>query len=380
MTSHHDADAIVIGAGLAGLAISRQLHRLGVDFVTLEQRPAFTQEGFAINLPGNAIAALQDMGLGDGISALGCPTKRRAYRDHRGRLLFEVDEDRFWGPDFRPRCVKRSALAELLRTGLPATVLSMSSRLDGIGMDDNAITVTTTGLAGARALRGQIVIGADGVHSRTRTMALPDVRLRAALLSPSSWRFVAPDPGVDCWTVWAGPGAMFLLIPLGNGEVYGWACSADAIVQREYGLAGVFHDFPPEVRRIADFLDAHPRRLHHSPLEEVRPTVWGKERIVLIGDAAHATSPVWAQGGALAFEDANALGAILAGGADWSNAAVRLETVRRQRVGHVQSMTDKMSRAARLPAVVRNLLLPFVGPRRYRATYAPLRTEKQSPG
>jgi 2-polyprenyl-6-methoxyphenol hydroxylase-like FAD-dependent oxidoreductase len=172
--------------------------------------------------------------------------------------------------------------------------------------------------------------------------------------------------------VWAGPSGLFLLIPLGNGEVYGWASSD---VDAGHGLAHVFGQFPPEVRRTAAFLDAHPDSLHHSPLEEVRIPAWGNERVVLIGDAAHATAPVWAQGGALAFEDANALSAILAGTDDWSQAAARFEAVRRRRVAHVQAMTDKMSKAARLPAAIRNLLLPFVGPKNYRATYSPLRPE-----
>jgi 2-polyprenyl-6-methoxyphenol hydroxylase-like FAD-dependent oxidoreductase len=367
MKSTHHFDAIVVGGGLAGLAISRQLHEAGIGVVTLERRAAFANEGFAINLPGNAIAALQEMGLGERIAGMGRPTKRREYRDHRGRILFDIDEDAFWGQDCRPRCVKRNELMDLLRDGLPGSMFRMSSQVEGIAADASAVTVTT---ARQQAFTGRIVIGADGVHSRTRALVFPDAATRAAMLSPSSWRFLAPDPGIDCWTVWAGPSGLFLLIPLGNGEVYGWASSD---VDANHGLAHVFRQFPPEVRRTADFLDAHPDNIHHSPLEEVRIPSWGNERVVLIGDAAHATAPVWAQGGALAFEDANALSGILADGSDWSQAAARFEAVRRQRVAHVQAMTDKMSRAARLPAPIRNLLLPFVGPKSYRATYSPLR-------
>ena len=369
MKSNDQADAVVVGGGLAGLAVTRQLHRAGIDVVTLERRAAFANEGFAINLPGNAIAALAAMGFGERIATLGRPTKRREYRDHRGRILFDVDEDAFWGPAHRPRCVKRNELMDMLRDGLPATVFRMSSQVEGIAMEASTVTVTT---AGQQAFTGRIAIGADGVHSRTRALVFPDAATRAAMLSPSSWRFLAPDPGIDCWTVWAGPSGLFLLIPLGNGDVYGWASSN---VDASRGLADVFGQFPPEVRRTAGFVDAHPDSIHHSPLEEVRIPSWGNERVVLIGDAAHATAPVWAQGGALAFEDANTLSAILADGTDWSQAAARFEAARRERVAHVQAMTDKMSRAARMPTALRNLLLPFVGPKSYRATYAPLRPE-----
>jgi 2-polyprenyl-6-methoxyphenol hydroxylase-like FAD-dependent oxidoreductase len=193
--------------------------------------------------------------------------------------LFEVDEDAFWGMDDRPRCVMRSALAALLREGLPASALALDTRVEDIRTDDTSVTVTTAdtaGGAGTGAVRGRIVIGADGVHSRVRTLAFPDVRLRAALLSPWSWRFMAPDPGVDCWTVWAGPGAMFLLIPLGNGDVYGWASINDLAAHRKHGLRGMFRDFPAEVRRTGEFLAAQAGSLYHSPLEEVRPTVCGE--------------------------------------------------------------------------------------------------------
>ena len=369
MKSSHHTDAVVIGGGLAGLAVTRQLHKAGIDVVTLERRAAFANEGFAINLPGNAIAALEEMGLGERIATMGRPTKRREYRDHRGRILFEIDEDAFWGQACRPRCVKRNELMDMLRDGLPDTVFRMSSQVEGIAADASGVSVTT---ADEHAYTGRIVIGADGVHSRTRALVFPDAATRAAMLSPSSWRFLAPDPGIDCWTVWAGPSGLFLLIPLGNGEVYGWASSdSDA----SPGLAHVFRQFPSEVRQTAAFLDAHPDSIHHSPLEEVRIPAWGNERVVLIGDAAHATAPVWAQGGALAFEDANALSAILASRTNWSQAAARFEAARRERVAHVQAMTDKMSKAARLPAAIRNLLLPFVGPKNYRATYAPLRPQ-----
>lgn len=372
MSKHSNYEAIVVGGGLAGLAMRRRLHQAGLHHLTLERRAAFSSEGFAINLPGNAIAALHALGLKDQIETLGAPTRRREYRDQRGRILFEVDEDAFWGPALRPRCVKRSELMAALCEGLPEHSLRMACAVDEIVDDGTAATVVAQDGASFGA---RLVIGADGVHSRTRALAFPEAGIRSAVLSRASWRFIAPDPGIACWTVWAGPSALFLLIPLGNGEVYGWASdtSGKAHDAADGAIPDLFEAFPPEVVRTADFLRQHPGNVHQSPLAEVRLPRWGKDHVVLIGDAAHATAPVWAQGGALAFEDANALAGILAEGGDWRGAAARFEAERRQRVDHVQAMTDKMSKAARLPAAIRNLLLPFVGPKNYRATYGPLR-------
>jgi 2-polyprenyl-6-methoxyphenol hydroxylase-like FAD-dependent oxidoreductase len=370
--SSNNSKTIIVGAGLAGLAVSRQLHRAGLDVLTLEKRPAFAAEGFAINLPGNAIAALEQLGLGPQIAQIGSPTKRREYRDQRGKLLFDVDEDAFWGPIYRPRCVKRADLSALLRQDMPDTVFRMASEVEAITLHTAEVLVTDSN---THSHRGHFLIGADGVHSRVRALHFDEINVRTALLSPSSWRFIAPDPGIDCWTVWAGASALFLLIPLGNGEVYGWA-SVDAAAAEDgdgASLAYAFRQFPAAVRETARYLDANPLAAHHSPLEEVRMETWSRDRLALIGDAAHATAPVWAQGAAMAFEDANVLAHLLVTTPDWSRVGALFEAARRPRVEHVQAMTDKMSRAARLPSSIRNLILPFVGPKTYRATYGPLR-------
>jgi 2-polyprenyl-6-methoxyphenol hydroxylase-like FAD-dependent oxidoreductase len=83
---------------------------------------------------------------------------------------------------------------------------------------------------------------------------------------------------------------------------------------------------------------------------------------------------VWAQGAALAVEDALVLAELLATHKDWSQVGPAYERQRRPRVTHVQAMTDRLSRAAGLPTWLRDAILPFVGPRSYREAYRPLRT------
>jgi len=83
---------------------------------------------------------------------------------------------------------------------------------------------------------------------------------------------------------------------------------------------------------------------------------------------------VWAQGAALALEDAIVLADLLAGRSDWTGVGAEFERRRRPRVAHVQAATDKMSRLAGLPARLRDLVAPVLGPRAYREAYGPLRT------
>ena len=228
---------------------------------------------------------------------------------------------------------------------------------------------------GANTESYDFLVGADGVHSRVRTSVFGSGGSRAALLSAASWRFVTTNPGVDCWCVWSGAGGTLLLIPLDADRVYGYASATRGgpVDVDPHWLQSTFGDYPELVRHAVSSALAEPSSLYHSPVEEVRLQSWHRGRVVLIGDAAHATAPVWAQGAALAAEDALVLAALLAEHDDWATVGDEFERRRRPRVEHVQKMTDRLSRAAGLPGWLRDAVLPILGQRIYRETYAPLR-------
>ncbi|MEV6306375.1 FAD-dependent monooxygenase [Actinoplanes sp. NPDC051861] len=347
---------LVVGGGIAGLALARALIDRNVP-VEVVERNVDRGAGLAINLPGNAVTAFAALGID--LSSVGRPTRRREYRTSHGRLLFGVDEDAFWGTGAQPRCVRRSDLLALLGDGIPVRHATVTA-VDGLDVE----------FAGGERKTYEFVVGADGVRSAVRSAVFGGDGVRASLLSAASWRFMAPNPGVDCWTVWSGAGGAFLLIPVDGEEVYAYAsATAGGPVADDPGwLHSTFASFPSPVRAVL----AEPSSLIHSPIEEIRLPSWVSGRRVLIGDAAHATAPVWAQGAALAVEDALALSDLLAGG-DWDTVGARFEALRRERVAHVQAATDRFSRAAALPVWLRHLVMPVIGPKTYRETYAPLR-------
>ncbi len=363
---------LVAGGGIAGLAMTRALHRRGVPVLALERRTAQEDGGLAINLPGNAVQALGQLGLGDALRRVGSPVRRRAYRTHRGDLLFAVDEAAFWGEAACPRCLRRTDLQRLLAEDLPAETIRRGCTIRAVQATNAGVTVD---LGAGGVERGGLLVGADGVHSTVRRSAFGEQTTRAAVLGQASWRFMAPNPGVDAWTLWAGAGGLFLLIPVDHGEVYGWASISRAGADdRDLAkVRRVFDRFPRAVQDTLDRVLPHPGAIHHSPLEEVRIARWSEGRVLLAGDAAHATAPVWAQGAALALEDALVLAELVAQERDWTAVGPAYEARRRPRVAHVQAMTDRLSRTAAWPDWARNRLLPVIGPRSYRATYAPLR-------
>jgi 2-polyprenyl-6-methoxyphenol hydroxylase-like FAD-dependent oxidoreductase len=130
-----------------------------------------------VNLPGNAVRALAQLGVPDQALASGVPVRRREYRNGRGRLLFAVDDDRFWRDVGRPVCLRHGDLLDAL--ALPgAAVLEHAQAV--------AARPTTTGpeveLEGASSPRHyDFMIGADGVNSAMRKAVANDVLLLSAM-------------------------------------------------------------------------------------------------------------------------------------------------------------------------------------------------------
>ena len=372
---HHGSASrrvLVIGGGIAGFAMLRALDQRGIAAVLVERLNGPPDAGLGLNLPGNAVRALRDLGVGDALKQRGMPILRREYRNARGRLLFAVDEAGFWGPDAGSLCAYRGDVVELLRSGLAASAVRWETTVTGISEDGRQVEVA---LQDADPESYDYVVAADGVHSGIRTSIFGPGGQRAALLSATGWRFVTANPGVDCWSVWSGAAGTFLLIPVDAERVYGWASATKggAAGADPQWLWSTFADCPEPVSSALSSLRAEPASLYYSRVEEIRLDRWHHGRVVLIGDAAHATAPVWAQGAALAAEDALVLADLLAAREDWTTVGREFEARRRPRVEHVQKMTDRMSRSAALPGWLRDSILPVVGPRTYRETFGLLR-------
>jgi len=180
-------------------------------------------------------------------------------------------------------------------------------------------------------------------------LAVADDGLRPSSMTGTGWRFIADNPGIACWTACSGRDVTFLLIPVEEARVYGYAArtrGGTTGTDRSW-LALMAKGFPdPLGTAVAQALAGG--ELHHGPVDEVRLERWHNARLVLIGDAAHATGPVWAQGVAMALEDAVVLGELLARtpAEHWTGVGAAFERLRRPRVDHVQSATDRMSRLA----------------------------------
>src|SRR5205809_1963 len=134
-----DGPVVIVGGGIAGFALAQALHQRSIPAVVLDRLAGPPDAGLGLNLPGNAIQAIDALGFGDAIGRLGAPVRRREYRNARGRLLFSVDEDAFWGKESRSRCVRRAELLELLGTGLPAGTVRWNSPVTSVWLNPKGV-------------------------------------------------------------------------------------------------------------------------------------------------------------------------------------------------------------------------------------------------
>jgi 2-polyprenyl-6-methoxyphenol hydroxylase-like FAD-dependent oxidoreductase len=131
----------------------------------------------------------------------------------------------------------------------------------------------------------------------------------------------------------------------------------------------MFADFTPPVPAL--IAEMSPADVWFSPIEEVAPT-FTKGRVVLVGDAAHASSPNMAEGASLAIEDALVLAESLATGGDLGAALDAYRRRREPRVAHVQATTHRRDRLRYQPPLLREVTMRLIGHRIFRHHYAPL--------
>lgn len=324
--------AVVVGGGIGGLCAAIGLHRVGVEPLVLERADVLGEVGAGLSLWPNALSALDAIGVGAAVRAVGVTALSRAgIRLPDGKWLRHKHSG-----DVPVLMVHRADLHRVLCDALPADALRAGATVTGV--EDGTVTYRTGG--GERTVDADLVVAADGVHSVLRQRFWPDARVRFE--------------GRTVWRAVVGPGApaiedgltmdrdlQFGLLPLSNDRVYWFLTAAAERPDVRYS------DELAEVRRrvsgwhapIADVLDATKPDavLHHdiTVLDPLPGYVHG--RVALLGDAAHAQTPDLGQGACQAIEDAAVLAAAVAGG-DVPVGLTEYERLRRPR-------TQAMARA-----------------------------------
>jgi len=155
---------LIVGAGIAGLALARALRPRGITAEDVERTAEWEASGAGLDLHGNCARALDELGLWAEVAARANPIVRQRFLDHGGRQLADIDVRRYWDSVGGCVAITRGALHEVLRNGsadAPRLGLSVTD------VDDAGHARFSDGSTGEYDL----VVGADGVHSKVRSLA-----------------------------------------------------------------------------------------------------------------------------------------------------------------------------------------------------------------
>ncbi|PWU58758.1 FAD-binding monooxygenase [Micromonospora globispora] len=353
---------LVVGAGIAGLAVARALRLAGFRPDVTEKLPPTELVDTGLYLPGNAARALRRLDLDGPVRPLGRVIHRQRFLDAAGAPLCEVDLDALWAGVGECRALSWAELHRVLLTGAGGAVRH-GAELSAVELQPGRVSVGfTDGTSGEYDL----VVGADGPRSAVRTLAALGGPPRPA--GQVVYRSVVRGgPRIADWTALLGQRSGFLMVPIGAGRLYCYADEAGTVPPADplTRLGELFGDYGGPVPDVLGTLD----QVHVSVTEEIELGRWFHGRVLLIGDAAHATAPTLSQGAAMALEDAVVLAESLRAAGSVDAALLAYESRRRPRTRWVRDRTRDRNRTRDVPPALRDPLLRGRGGRIFQEHY-----------
>lgn len=363
---------IIVGAGIAGMTLALGLAKFGAKVSVIERQSDIEEFGAGIQLSPNARLILDRLGLSEALSAVSFePEALDSYTlSSKGPIgTMEL------GPLMRERF--GSSYAILHRADLAGVLHAACRRFANIDIhlgvsdwqlqdDVSGVTVHFTAQGEKRALRGEALIGADGVHSKTRLTAIRGPQ--AVYGKRIAWRALVPMAKLEGViahnrvSVFFARGFHLVCYPLPHRDQFNLALFApsddmQSPVQPTLNKPGA---------RVSKILSAARDQWTPWALNTVHTDVWSRGRIGLIGDAAHAMVPFQAQGAAMGIEDAAVLAPLLVGTDRPETAFSRYAKLRQKRVKAVAALSAQNGRIFHMTwpfSWARNLVLAKQGTR-----------------
>ena len=312
---------LIVGGGIAGMALAIGLQRAGIAADIAEIDPDWRVYGAGITITGPTLRALDLLGLLDQVVEQGYCYNATQICDAAGNVIVA---SRVSGQPLGARIPNGGGI---LRPVLH-NILSMATRASGamvrlgvtaakIEQDGGPVAVEFTD---GTAATYDLVVGADGIHSRMRDMLFSDAP-RPIFTGQGCWRAVVPRPAaIDRANVYVGGPVKAGITPVSRDEMYLFLLQRmpdnPRMPEEQWPelLAAQLRAFGGVLGDIGQSLDAS-SRINYRPLERLLlPPPWHRGRAILIGDAPHATTPHLASGAGLAVEDALVLSELLAAG------------------------------------------------------------------
>jgi 2-polyprenyl-6-methoxyphenol hydroxylase-like FAD-dependent oxidoreductase len=345
--------AVVVGAGIGGLAAAQALRRIGWRVEIYEQAPLIGPVGAGLGIAPNAVKALEFLGLGAALRDRGLRQEGLEIRLRTGRRVVHVPaagiERRYGAPFY---ALHRAEMHRLLTTGLDSAVLHTGHRATGVTTTADAATVTFDTPQGPVTETADLVVAADGVGSGLRAALLPGYP-GPDYAGYTVWRGIVPADGAERLGVtptltetW-GRGSRFGVAVINDGQIYWFAGESlpeHATPEHDLDLlAGRFRDWHDPIPELLAATPEFALLRHDVYYLHARLPSFVHGRVALLGDAAHAVTPDIGQGACLAIEDAVTLADAVqrSGIADGLSA---YDTIRRPRTQAMARTSGRLGR------------------------------------
>ncbi len=367
---------LIAGGGVGGLTLALSLHERGIPCTVFEAAERIRPLGVGINTLPHAIRELAALGLLPALDAVAVRTRELRYLNRFGQEIWVEPRGTWAGHDVPQFSIHRGHLHEVLwkaaQERLGQGALVTGARLAGVAQDEAGVTAH---LADGRSARGDVLIGADGIHSVLRATLHPDdggIRWNGIQM----WRGAIDWPefeGGDTMIVAGDMTEKLVLYPIAPGATPGtrltnWVVCAQIgdptrppPRREDWSRAGRLEEVLPHVARfripildVEALVRATPEFWEYPMCDRDPLPFWTRGRVTLLGDAAHPMYPVGSNGASQAVLDARSLAALLAGGdpvaALAGYEAERLpktaEIVRSNRKGGPERVVDVVSERA----------------------------------
>jgi 2-polyprenyl-6-methoxyphenol hydroxylase-like FAD-dependent oxidoreductase len=325
--------AIIVGGGIGGLTAALMLHSRGIACEVYEQADTIRELGVGINTLPHAIKELAEIGLLDGLDRVGIRTYELFYMNRIGQEIWREPRGTDAGFEYPQFSIHRGRLQAVIHDAvcerLGMTRIFTGHRLGAFTQDEAGVTAYFFDRHGSHRVtaRGDILIGADGIHSLVRETLYPDegpARWNGSIL----WRGATPWPKFltgRSMVIAGGMAGKLVVYPIGEGDSDGRPLTNWAVLvkvgeggvpprKEDWSRAGKREDLMPHVQRFnIPFVDAKalieatPEFWEYPMCDRDPLPHWSHGRVTLLGDAAHPMYPVGSNGASQAILDARCL-------------------------------------------------------------------------
>ena len=335
----------IIGGGIAGLTTAIGLERIGEKVTVYERASEIRTVGAGIILASNAMQVYKKYGLENAIQNLGNPIAHINITDAQLKIISPTNllpfDEKFQVSNV---AIHRASLQQILIETLDKAALVLDKKLVAVSKSDSY----QLWFEDNSCVYAKYLIGADGIHSQVRNLLFEKSFIRNA--HQSCWRGIASielplsyrNQLIEAW----GKGKRFGFVNIGQGKVYWYALTNKSPDNCTFH-AKYYTEFHPLIQQIIAQTPEH--EIFYTPIIDLEPIEqWHTDRVCLIGDAVHATTPNLGQGACQAIEDAYILSELLGLEKCANDAFLKYERLRKAKAHYVVNSSWKFGKLAQI--------------------------------